>query len=70
MLFLFEIRENTHNTRYNANTCSIFLLIFNTVKKQKNFKRSTVYRKKVKKLTVIYLYYHPPILISFNNESY
>ena len=49
---------------------AFFSLFLIQLKNKKNFKRSTVYRKKVKKLTVIYLYYHPPILISFNNESY
>ena len=27
-------------------------------------------QKKIKEFTVIYLYYHPSILISFNSESY
>ena len=27
-------------------------------------------KKKLKEITVIYLYYHPSILISFNSESY
>ena len=67
MSSLFEIRVNTHNTRY-------FQVLSNESRRTVNYGLETMsYRApfllKIK-ITVIYLFYHPSILISFNSESY